>query len=228
MVRGSYDQIQFLRAWLANPLRVAAVAPSGASLAGLMTKEVMPSDGPVLELGPGTGAFTRALLSRGVDEADLTLVESGPDFARLLQRRYPRARVLCLDAARLGRDPLFAEPIVGAAVSGLPLLSMSPRKTMGILSGTFAYLRPGGALYQFTYGWHCPVPRAILDRLGLRAERIGRTFNNLPPASVYRITKPWPLGDERTDIGSVSPPASDPSREGGLIPGTGFGGMQGS
>jgi phospholipid N-methyltransferase len=58
-----------------------------------------------------------------------------------------------------------------------------------ILTGAFFYLRPGGAFYQITYGPHCPVADVILDRLGLQATRIGQTFRNLPPASVYRISR---------------------------------------
>lgn len=184
---------RFFRSWLADPLRVAAVAPSGEALGQVMTREIVPG-GPILELGPGTGAFTRALLARGVEQSDLTLVEAGSDFARILDIRFPQARVLWMDAAHLGRYPLFPEPIVAAVVSGLPLLSMSARKVTYILSGAFAYLRPGGAFYQFTYGPRCPVPRPILDRLGLKAMRIGRAVRNIPPATVYRIVRRRPFG----------------------------------
>lgn len=187
------DYYRFFRSWVANPLRVAAVAPSGDSLSRLMTMEISPKDGPVLELGAGTGAFTRALLERGVREGDLTLVEYGSDFARLLQFRFPRARILWMDASQLASHELFAAANVGAVVSGLPLLSMPPRKVMAILSGAFSYVRPNGAFYQFTYGPRCPVPRAILDRLGLKAKRIGGTVRNIPPAAVYRITRRRPL-----------------------------------
>jgi len=188
------DYFRFFRSWVANPLRVAAVAPSGDSLSRLMTEEISPSDGPVLELGPGTGAFTRALLDRGVDENDLTLVEYGSDFARLLQFRFPRARVLWMDASQLASHELFQGATVGAVVSGLPLLSMPPGKVVSILSGAFSYVRPNGAFYQFTYGPRCPIPRPILDRLGLKARRIGGTVRNLPPEAVYRITRHQPLG----------------------------------
>jgi phosphatidylethanolamine/phosphatidyl-N-methylethanolamine N-methyltransferase len=183
------DYYRFLRSWVANPLHIAAVAPSGAALSRLMTAAISPSSGPVLELGPGTGAFTRALLARGVDEADLTLIENEAEFAGLLRTRFPRARVLRMDASRLAGSVLFGEPNVGAVVSGLPLLSMPPRKIMSILLGAFGYVRPRGAFYQFTYGPSCPIPRAILDRLGLKAKRIGGTVRNLPPASVYRIER---------------------------------------
>ncbi len=96
------DTASFLRAWLADPRRVSAITPSGMALARLVTAEITPATGPVLELGAGTGVFTRALLARGVQERDLTLLEYGVDFARLLGERFPRARVLSMDAARLG------------------------------------------------------------------------------------------------------------------------------
>ncbi|WP_276199835.1 methyltransferase domain-containing protein [Chelatococcus sp. XZ-Ab1] len=182
------DLVQFLRAWCADPARVGAVAPSGAALAELITREIGPASAPVIELGPGTGAFTEAILARGVDARDLVLVEYGSDFARLLQARFDRARVLWMDAARLAQVELFDGRPAGAVVSGLPLLNLSPRKVMAILDGAFRHLRPQGAFYQFTYGMRCPVPRTILDRLGLRATHLGRTVRNVPPAAVYRIT----------------------------------------
>lgn len=187
------DYFQFFRSWVSDPLRVAAVAPSGGSLSRLITKEIVPSDGPVLELGPGTGVFTQALLERGIRESDLTLIEYGSEFASMLQHRFPQARVLWMDASKLARYELFAEATVGAVVSGLPLLSMSPRKVMSILSGAFGYIRPEGGFYQFTYGPRCPVPHSMLDRLDLKATRIGGTVRNLPPAAVYRIARRDPL-----------------------------------
>jgi phosphatidylethanolamine/phosphatidyl-N-methylethanolamine N-methyltransferase len=179
----------FLRAWIANPRRVSAVAPSSSALARVMTREIQPGTGPVLELGPGTGVFTRALLARGLSESDLTLIEFGPDFARMLEGRFPRARVLAMDAAQLARHAIFDGTPVTAVVSGLPLLSMPPQTVADIVSGAFSYVRPGGAFYQFTYGPRCPVPHAILDDLGLQASRVGGALWNLPPASVYRITR---------------------------------------
>ncbi len=186
------DALPFFTAWLRNPLRVAAVAPSGPAAAALMTQEINAHTGPVIELGPGTGPFTYALLDRGVREQDLTLVEYGSDFVRLLQVRFPRARVLWMDAAWLEKETLFEDGSVGAVVSGLGILTMPPRKVMAILKGAFRYLRPDGAFYQITYGPRCPVADAILDDLGLEAQRIGQTMRNVPPASVYRIARRKP------------------------------------
>jgi phosphatidylethanolamine/phosphatidyl-N-methylethanolamine N-methyltransferase len=183
------DMLPFFRAWMSNPLRVAAIAPSGPALAALITREITPQTGPVLELGPGTGAFTRALLARGVAPHDLTLVEFGADFTHLLRHRFPQARVIQADAARLARIGLYEGAPVGAVISGLPMLSMPVRQVMAVLAGSFSYVRDGGAFYQFTYGPRCPVRHAVLERLGLKATRVGGAWLNVPPASVYRITR---------------------------------------
>lgn len=183
------DTLSFLMAWAAAPLRIGSVAPSGASLAALMTHDIDAGTGPVLELGPGTGAFTRALIARGVRERDLTLVEADADFAHLLRRRFPTARIVETDAASIRALPLFDQPLVGAAVSGLPFRLIPPRKAMAILEGVFANMRAGGALYQFTYGRRCPIDQTLLDRLDLEATRVGSTFRNFPPATVYCITR---------------------------------------
>jgi len=187
-----FDCLRFIKSWAADPLVVGSIAPSSDVLSGLMTREILPSDGPVLELGAGTGVFTRALLSRGVSERDLTLIEYGSDFMRMLQHRFPKARVLWMDAAQLAQYDLFPDARVAAIVSGLPLLSMPVRKVMLVLSGAFTYLKPSGSFYQFTYGPFCPVPRAILDQLGLEASRIGSSVRNFPPAAVYRIRRRHP------------------------------------
>lgn len=179
----------FFRAWLKNPMRVAAIAPSSSTLAKLITSEISHDTGPVIELGPGTGAFTRALIARGVRQEDLALVEFGSEFAAALELQYPRARMLQMDAARLRTIDIFGGRQAGAVVSGLPLLSMPPRKVMAILTGAFRKMTPDGAFYQFTYGPRCPVPRRLLDHLGLEAVRIGGTLANLPPAAVYRIRR---------------------------------------
>lgn len=183
------DTMHLLRAWLRDPRSVGALAPSGPALARLMTAHVDHAHGPVIELGPGTGVFTRALLERGLPGHRLVLVETDAVLASTLAQRYPHARVLRMDAARLGRSSsLFGDERASAVISGLPLLSIPADKVEAIVEGVFErQLQDGGALYQFTYGLRCPVPRALRQRLGLEAERIGGAWLNLPPAWVWRI-----------------------------------------
>jgi phosphatidylethanolamine/phosphatidyl-N-methylethanolamine N-methyltransferase len=180
----------FLGAWVREPAATGAISPSSQRLARLMTRDLRADAGPVLELGPGTGAFTRALLARGLPEQQLVLVESNPHFASLLRQRHPRAQLLQMDAMQMRRqrepwDALQAQ----AVLSGLPLLTMGARAQLAIVSSAFRALQPGGSLLQFTYAARCPIAPAVLQRLGLRAERLGGTWLNLPPASVYRLTR---------------------------------------
>ena len=70
------DEVRFLRSWMEKPLHVGAVMPSSKVLARAMAQFVDPdAAGPIIELGPGTGAITNALIERGVDPAQLVLVE---------------------------------------------------------------------------------------------------------------------------------------------------------
>jgi phospholipid N-methyltransferase len=186
--RARQDLRAFVGAWLKDPVGIASIAPSGASLARLITSQIGPGDGPVIELGAGTGVFTEALITRGVREQDLVLVESQPDLAALLRSRYPQASVLQSDAALLA-EGFPCERLARAAISGLPLIWMDQQHVARILSALFDRLQPGAALFQFTYQAYCPVPRAVRGALGLDAQRIGWTLANLPPAAVYRITR---------------------------------------
>ena len=183
------DTLTFFRAWLRAPRSIGALAPSGSSLARLMTTHVNHLDGPIIELGPGTGVFTRALLARGVPTHRLALIEADPVFASALAQRYPGTHVLSMDAAHLGDAlPIFGEERASAVVSGLPLLSMPASQVSAIIQGVFdRQLHADGAFYQFTYGPRCPLPRHLLERLDLEAVRIGSVLFNLPPAVVYRI-----------------------------------------
>lgn len=184
------DLAAFLRAWAKDPLGVAAVAPSSPALARLITAEITPDMAPVIELGPGTGVFTKALLGRGLSESDLILIEYEADFARLLAARFPQARVLRGDAARVRRHRgLLTEGLAGATISGLPILNMGARQQMMIMRGCFDLMRPGGRFFQFTYGPACPIRRPVLERLGLKARRLSSTLRNLPPAAVYEISR---------------------------------------
>ncbi|MCC5971424.1 MAG: methyltransferase [Pararhodobacter sp.] len=184
------DTARFLRAWLADPLAIAAVAPSGRTLARMMTAGIGPETGPVIELGPGTGVFTRALLSRRVAPDNLLLIERSPAFTLLLRERFPDLDIVCDFAQRLDDHARARLPDApGAIVSGLPLLAMSRSDQREILNAAFSAMRSGGSFIQFTYGHVPPVDKGVARGLGLRFDCLGRTLRNLPPASVYSIRR---------------------------------------
>src|SRR5262249_26661590 len=147
------DEFRFFRTWMENPLSVGAVTPSGKALARTMASYVDPeSDGPVVELGPGTGPVTEALVARGVDPARLVLVEFDPTFCRLLRRRYPEAAVVQGDASglRVLLPALLRQP-AAAVVSGLPLFTKPLKMRLRLLQDAFGLMAPGAPFVQFTY-----------------------------------------------------------------------------
>lgn len=172
----------FIGQMLRRPGRIGAVSPSSAALGRIMTRELSPETGDVVELGGGTGKITEAILARGVPEDRLAVFETNPAFADLLRLRFPKAHVLTLDARRIAETPLTD---VGAVVSGLPMLAIPGRDQMVILDGAFRLMRPGGVFVQFTYGWRTPIERKVREALGLEWTKSRWVLGNLPPAQVY-------------------------------------------
>ncbi len=182
------DEVRFIRSWMEKPLATGAVMPSGRALARAMAQFVHPGEpGLVVELGPGTGAVTAALVERGVHPSRLVLVEFNPAFCRLLRTRYPEAIVVQGDAYRLRRllDSLLRQP-AAAVVSGLPLFTKPLRFRLRLLTEAFSLLAPGAPFVQFTYAVTSPIPRSYS---GASAETSKRIWFNLPPARVWVYRK---------------------------------------
>ncbi len=181
------ERSDFIKEWMRAPLVTASIVPSSYNLARAMARSVDVSMAPVLELGPGTGVITRQLLNYGIPEQDLILVEVNHFFANQLRRKFPLARVIHACAEDLV-DVEFDE-LPGAAVSGIPFMSMPNNKVSSILQSVFSRLRPQGRFVQFTYAPRCPVNRDVRGRLGLEAKLSELVWRNVPPASVYHISK---------------------------------------
>jgi phosphatidylethanolamine/phosphatidyl-N-methylethanolamine N-methyltransferase len=182
------DEVRFLRSWIEKPLHMGAVMPSGRLLARTMAQYVdIESSGAVVELGPGTGAITSALIDRGVDQKRLVLVEYNPSFCALLRDRYPHARVVQGDAYTL-RDSLrhvLSAP-ASAVVSGLPLVTKPMQTRLRLIRDAFVALAPGAPFVQFTYSVVPPIPKSLP---GVSAEASERIWMNLPPARVWVYRK---------------------------------------
>ncbi|MBJ6126380.1 rRNA adenine N-6-methyltransferase family protein [Microvirga splendida] len=182
------DEARFLRSWLERPLTVGAVTPSGKVLARTMAAYVDPRiPGPVIELGPGTGPVTDALIRRGVAQDRLVLIEYNPEFCQLLKRRFPKATIIQGDAYDLQEtlSGILAEP--GAAtVSSLPLFTKPMDQRLELLEAAQAMMHPGAPFIQFTYAVVPPIP-ARSDSYSARASN--RIWRNLPPARVWVYNK---------------------------------------
>ncbi|MFI9564428.1 class I SAM-dependent methyltransferase [Streptomyces rishiriensis] len=180
--------------FLRRPLMTGAVAASSRRLAYAMTTSVgLERARTVVELGPGTGVFTDAVLARLAPEARLVAVELNPVLAARLSatRRDTRLTVVQGSAAELAAA--VGEP-VEAVISGLPWTVM-PRERRGhILDAVTEVLVPGGRFTTFAYvhaAW-TPPARDFTAELGRRFDRLERStvvWRNLPPAFVHRATR---------------------------------------
>lgn len=183
------DEVRFIRSWLERPLSTGAVTPSGKVLARAMASYIDPaSDGPVVELGPGTGPVTEALVEAGVVPSRLVLVEFNPAFCRILRARYPDATLVQGDAYSLRRllETLLLEP-AAAVVSGLPLVTKPIRQRLQLIRDALDLMVPGAPFIQFTYSVAAPLPKGLG---GFSVEASERIWMNIPPARVWVYRKP--------------------------------------
>ncbi len=183
------EYLDFLAAWVQKPRQTASVVPSSRYLARLMVAQIDPADGRVLELGGGTGVFTRAILGTGLPPEKLEVVEINPAFARGLRRHFPHVSVLETPAQIVSTAAAGEPGSYQTVVSGLPLLAMDRHVHLDILSESFRMLQPGGSFVQFTYSMRPPVSREVIDALDLDVVRVGQTVRNFPPATVFRFTR---------------------------------------
>ena len=182
------DSLTFFGTWLKAPRSTGAVIPSSRRLARAMAAEVDPTQpGAIVELGGGTGQFTRALLDRGVAPDRLIVLERDAALAQLLRHRFPDITVLCADAGQLALHlKRIGAHDVAAIVSGLPFLSLPPSKRKAILTQCATVLRPGQPVIQFTYG---PGKPFRSEPWGFTARPAKWILRNVPPATVWRYEK---------------------------------------
>ena len=186
------SKLFFLKQYLRNPFGTGGVAPSGRQLAKLMVATIAPQPSEVIvELGPGTGAFTRELLAQGVVPTNLILVEFNKEFVKFLKREFPDLRIVEGPAQDLPRllKTLGQGPVT-KIISGIPLRSMKPAECLQIAKSVAAVLEPGGLFVQFSYFKASPVPKEVAAEVGLTGKLVGSAMNNVPPAFVWQYIKP--------------------------------------
>ena len=184
------DYGAFLRGLLDHPRDVSAPTPSSPALAAVIAGEVDPVlDGLVVELGPGTGVVTKALLDRGIAPARLLAIENNEFFVNLLARDLPRVRVIHGDAMEF-EHYLPRQAKIAAVVSGLPLLNFAPGRRRALIERALSLQPSGGRFVQLSYGWQPAV--AANGRFCVSKIVVWRNF---PPAHVWTYRKPAAEGE---------------------------------
>jgi phosphatidylethanolamine/phosphatidyl-N-methylethanolamine N-methyltransferase len=179
----------FLQELVNTPRQVGAILPSSKNLAAAMARWLPDnSDSYALELGPGTGVVTQALLERGLPEDKLIAIEQSPKMADHLRNRFPRAKIITGDAFQLDKllkkHARYASQI-GVVFSSLPLLNFEPKIADDLAKKIRAALAPNGKLVQYSYHLGNKQPKAAAHFSFVDSDLI---WANLPPArvSVYQ------------------------------------------
>ncbi|KAB0682923.1 class I SAM-dependent methyltransferase [Aureimonas leprariae] len=178
------DALRFFKTWLRHPLKLGAVAPSSAAYCATMANCASTEiDGPVLELGPGLGVVTKALLDKGVDPKRITSIEYDPGFAATLKDRFPAVNVIRGDAFDLDRTlgerrgEKFAAILLAVPIVGLP-----QDKRQALFADYFRRLLPGGNITQLSYLVTAPV-KPVPGVFDVSASPV--VWDNIPPARVW-------------------------------------------
>ncbi len=186
----------FLGRFLRSPRTIGAIAPSSKALAAAMVRPIARGHaGRVVELGPGTGSFTAAIVACLSGSSRLLAIDREATFVDRLRRQWPQADFVCASAADL--PALAAErhflPI-DHIVSGLPFASLPGTVTREILDGILSSLRPEGTFTTFQYVHAYGLPPAMAFRREIN-ERMGGeptrdlVVRNIPPAYVLTWIK---------------------------------------
>jgi len=184
------DAAQFLRSWAEKPLQIGSVTPSSRTLSKAIASYVDTSAvGPVIEIGPGTGPVTQALIEHGIAEERLILVEFDSEFCALLRKRFPKANVVQGDAYALEKTlaGAVAPGQAVASVCGLPLITKPEAVRLALLAQAFELMQPNAPFVQFTYSVVSPIP---LKNAYFTAKGSRRIWRNVPPARVWVYRKP--------------------------------------
>ncbi|MCO6382357.1 class I SAM-dependent methyltransferase [Oceanicola sp. 502str15] len=179
------DFAVFLTEMFRKPGEVVAIAPSSAAVARKMTEGLEAIEGPIVEIGPGTGVFTKAILQRGVHPSRLTCMETNDRFCETLLAKFPGVTVLNRPAQDIGQIGLSG---VGAVISGVPVLAR-PTIQREVVGRALEVMRPGAIFVQITYSPGSPISPEMQAELGVSARRRGITWANLPPAHVWVFTR---------------------------------------
>jgi len=190
------DHIRFVRMFLAEPRTVGAIAPSSSMLAREIVRQAgVARSRTIIELGGGTGVFTRKIIEAAHPEAMILSIEINPTFAEILASRFSRVHVIA-DSAERANDYLRAAGRISAdcVVSGLPWAAFDSDLQTRLLTSIGKILADGGTFATFAYlhaSW-LPAARSLRDRLYATFSSVQTTrviWRNLPPAFVYRCRR---------------------------------------
>ncbi|MDO9417673.1 phospholipid N-methyltransferase PmtA [Pararhizobium sp.] len=182
------DEIRFFKGWMSNTRTVGAIMPTSAVTARKMAAVITPgTELPVLELGPGTGVITKAILERGIAPEKLFSIEFSTDFYNHLLTRFPGVNFINGDAFNL-EETLGPNKGVqfDSVISGIPLLNFPMHKRVSLIEDLLTRVPAGRPVVQFSYG---PVSPVVAMPHLYKIEHFDFVMRNIPPAQLWVYRK---------------------------------------
>ncbi|MBO9096952.1 MULTISPECIES: phospholipid N-methyltransferase PmtA [unclassified Rhizobium] len=178
------EEIRFFKGMMQGPRTVGSIAPTSTITARKMASVINPHSGlPVLELGPGTGAITKAILARGVEPEKLIAIEYSTDFFNHLVKRYAGVHFINGDAFDLDKTlGVLNGQTFDCVVSGIPLLNFPMQARVALLESLLDRMPPGRPVVQISYGAVSPII-ARPDRYHIK--HFDFIVRNIPPAQLW-------------------------------------------
>jgi phospholipid N-methyltransferase len=187
---GLADDLAFLRGFIARPMEVASVVPSSTFLATRVVQAAgLACSRCVVELGPGTGPMTRALLRALAPDARLLAIELNPAFCARLRRRIGDPRLAVQEGSAEDLAEHLAHwglPAPDAVISGIPFSTLEAAIARRVAAAVHANLAPGGRFVAYQLRPHVAACAAPL----LGTPEVAWEWRNVPPMRVFRWQKP--------------------------------------
>ena len=178
------DEIRFIKGMMLQPKTVGAIMPTSARTAARMASIIDIHSGlKVLELGPGTGVITKAILDRGVKPEDVVSIEYSTPFVQHLSAKYPGVNFIngdAFDLAKTLKD--FEGQKFDCVISGIPLLNFPMHARVKLIEDLIKLMPPGRPVVQFSYG---PVSPVIAKPDSYKIQHFDFVVRNIPPAQIW-------------------------------------------
>lgn len=181
------DEIRFIKGMMATPKSVGAIMPTSARMAARMASIIRADSGlPVLELGPGTGVITKAILAAGVAPENVVSVEYSSDFVQHLRSKYPGVNFINGDAFSLAETlQSYRGQQFDCVISGIPLLNFPMAMRVKLIEDLVRLMPPGRPVVQFSYG---PVSPVEPKPESYTIKHFDFIMRNIPPAQIWHYT----------------------------------------
>lgn len=182
------DEIRFIKGMISTPKTVGAIMPTSARMAARMASIIDTGSGlPVLELGPGTGVITKAILEKGVKPENLVSVEYSSEFVRHLRGKYPGVNFINGDAFSLAETlQNYKGQQFDCVISGIPLLNFPMHQRVKLVEDLLKLIPAGRPIVQFSYG---PVSPIAARPDSYTIKHFDFIVRNIPPAQIWHYRK---------------------------------------